>query len=285
VTRPFVAARTLVLTAITAFAAGSALAQTPAPAASASPIAAAAAANRLDEILARGVLRVGTTGDYKPFSFRTAAAGAEPEFIGLDIELAGDLARALGVKLQIVPTSWPNLAKDFVADRFDLAIGGVSVTLDRQKKGLFSIPYQRDGKTPITRCENQAKYQTLAQIDQPGVRLIVNPGGTNERFARAQVPHAQLTVFPDNVTIFDQIVAGKADLMITDAIEARLQQRLRPQLCAVHPDAPFDFSEKAIWLQRDPVFKAFVDQWLHLAIETGALGKAVERWLSHPWGT
>jgi chorismate mutase-like protein len=91
-------------------------------------------------------------------------------------------------------------------------------------------------------------------------------------------------VFPDNVAIFDRIVAGEADVMITDAIEARLQQRLHPTLCAIHPDAPFDFSEKAILLPRDAVLKAYVDQWLHQAVETGAFARANEQWLAYPWG-
>nr|WP_286168759.1 gamma subclass chorismate mutase AroQ [Duganella sp. HH105] len=235
--------------------------------------------HRLDEITARGVLRVGTTGDYKPFSSR-----AGNDFVGLDIDLAADLARTLGVPVQIVPTSWPTLMKDFGDDKFDIALGGVSITPERQKQGLFSVGYLRDGKTPITRCENSARFQTLAQIDQPGVRLIVNPGGTNERFARSRAPQAQLTVHPDNVTIFDQIVAGAADLMITDAIETRLQQRLRPQLCAVHPDTPFDLAEKAILLPRDVAFKAVVDKWLQQLVASGALQRGVDRWLDFPWG-
>ena len=243
-------------------------------------LAAAAQANRLDEILARGVLRVGTTGDYKPFSYRANAASP---FIGMDVELAGQLAKSLDVRLELVPTSWPSLMKDLAEDRFDIGMGGVSISLERQKKALYSIPYLRDGKTPITRCENQARFQTLEQIDQPGVRVIVNPGGTNERFARAHIKRAGITVYPDNITIFDQIVAGKADLMMTDAIEARLQQKLKPQLCAVHPEAPFDFSEKAYLLPRDLMWKAFVDQWLHQAIESGALKTQMEKWLSHPW--
>lgn len=236
--------------------------------------------NRLDDILARGILRVGTTGDYKPFSYR---AGASADFIGLDIELAGQLAKALGVKLELVPTSWPTLMKDLGDDRFDIAMGGVSISLERQKKALYSIPYLRDGKTPITRCENKERFQTLAQIDQPGVRLIVNPGGTNERFARAHIGKASITVYPDNVTIFDQIVAGRADLMITDAIETRLQQQLKPQLCALHPETPFDFSEKAYLLPRDLVWKAFVDQWLHQALASGAFAPLLDKWLAHPW--
>lgn len=241
---------------------------------------AAAQSHRLDDILARGVLHVGTTGDYKPFSYR--ANDASP-FIGLDVELAGQLAKALGVRLELVPTSWPNLMKDFGDDRFDIVMSGVSISLERQKKALYSIPYLKDGKTPITRCENQARFQTLAQIDQPGVRLIVNPGGTNERFARANIRQAGITVYPNNITIFDQIVAGQADLMITDAIETRLQQKLKPQLCAVHPEAPFDFSEKAYLLPRDLLWKAFVDQWLHQTIDSGAFARLIDKWLAHPW--
>jgi chorismate mutase-like protein len=188
------------------------------------------------------------------------------------------------VKLQVVPTTWAAMMGDLGDDRFDLAMGGVSVSLERQKKAWFSIPYLRDGKTPIARCEDAQKYQTLADIDRPAVRLIVNPGGTNERFARANATHATLVVNPDNVTIFDRIVAGDADVMITDAIEARLQQRLHPTLCALHPDAPFDFSEKAVLLPRDVALKAYVDQWLHQAIESGAFARANEQWLAWPWG-
>jgi chorismate mutase-like protein len=243
-------------------------------------VLAPAQAGRLDDIAARGVLRVGSTGDYKPFSYRQAGGG----FVGMDVELAGELARSLGVRLQVVPTSWPTLMADLGADKFDLALSGVSVTAERQRQALFSVPYLHDGKTPIARCDNVARFQTLAQIDRPDVRLIVNPGGTNERFARAHAPHAQLTVYPDNVTIFGQIVGGAADVMITDAIETRLQQRLHPQLCAVHPEAPFDMTDKAILLPRDAALKAYVDRWLQQRLDNGDVPQRLDRWLAFPWG-
>jgi chorismate mutase-like protein len=237
-------------------------------------------AGRLDDIAARGVLRVGTTGDYKPFSYQQTGGA----FIGMDVELAGELARSLGVRLQLVPTSWPTLMADLGADKFDLALSGVSVTAERQRQALFSVPYLHDGKTPITRCDNVARFQTLAQVNQPEVRLIVNPGGTNERFARAQAPRARLTVYPDNVTIFGQIVSGAADLMMTDAIETRLQQRLHPQLCAVHPEAPFDRVDKAILLPRDTALKSYVDNWLQQRLDNGDVPQRLDRWLAFPWG-
>ena len=171
------------------------------------------------------------------------------------------------------------MMKDFESDNFDVAMGGVSITLDRQKKGFFSSPIMREGKTPIARCADNDKFATLADIDKPGTRVIVNPGGTNERFARANVKSADIRVFNDNTKIFDEIAKGDADLMMTDASETRFQQKLHPGvLCAVHPDKPFDFAEKAYWMQRDPALKAFVDQWLHIAMEDGSFRKIYAVW-------
>jgi cyclohexadienyl dehydratase len=242
--------------------------------------AAAPAHDRLEQIIASGVLRVGTTGDYKPFSYKDTVTG---KFVGLDLELAQSLADSMGVKLEVVPTSWPNLMSDLVADKYDMALSGVSVNLERQKKAFFSAPYQTDGKTPITLCKNVSQFETLAQIDKPTVRAIVNPGGTNEKFARAHLKQAQIIMHADNVTIFQQIVDGKADLMMTDAIETRLQQKLHPELCAVHPDKPFDYSEKAVLLPQDIVLKQYVDQFLHQDQASGNFKQRFQRWLDYPW--
>jgi cyclohexadienyl dehydratase len=232
--------------------------------------------SRLDAILAAGVLKVGSTGDYKPFTIKDPATGA---FSGFDIDQAQSLAAALGVKLEVVPTAWPNLMKDFEAGAFDVAMGGVSVTLDRQKKGLFSIPYMHEGKTPISRCADKDKYATLKDIDKASVKVITNPGGTNEKFDRANLKTAEIVVFPDNTKIFDELAAGKADVMITDASETLYQQKLHQGvLCALHPEQPFDFAEKAYWVQRDPALKAFVDQWLHQSIEGGGYKAIYAKW-------
>jgi len=232
--------------------------------------------SRLDEIVKRGTLRVGMTGDYLPFTYLDKATS---QFRGFDVDMAEALGKVLGVKVEFVHTSWPQLMKDFKADNFDVAMGGVSITLDRQKKRLFSTPIMREGKTPIARCADKGRYETIAEIDRPGTRVIVNPGGTNERFARANIKSADIAVHNDNVTIFDEIANGHADLMMTDASETRYQQKLHPGvLCAIHPDKPFDFAEKAYWLQRDVAMKAFVDQWLHIAMEDGTFKRIYANW-------
>ncbi|SAK39717.1 prephenate dehydratase [Caballeronia fortuita] len=237
--------------------------------------AAVPAPSRLDDVLARHTLRICTTGDYKPYSFLRA----DGQFEGIDIDLAESLARSLGAKAEYVKTSWSSLMNDFIA-KCDIAVGGVSTTLERQKRAFFTAPYMEDGKTPIVRCDDVDKYQTVAQIDQPNVRTIVNPGGTNERFAKQFFAHSQLIEYPDNVTIFKQILDGKADVMVTDASETLLQQKLNPGLCSVHPDKPFQFGEKAYLLPRGDVpFQQYVDQWLHLARSSGEFQAVYDKWL------
>jgi cyclohexadienyl dehydratase len=237
---------------------------------------ASAQASSLDAVMKAGVLRACTPGDYKPFSFQRA----DGAFEGLDVDLAQSLAAAMGVKLELVKTSWANLLPDFGAGKCDVAIGGISVSTERQKRVFFSTPYMVNGKTPLVRCEDVPKYQSVADIDKPGVRAIANPGGSNERFARANFKAATLTIHADNLTIFDELVAKRADVFVTEAAETLVQQKLRPGLCAVNPDWPLQYGEMAWMLPRnDMVMKSFVDQWLHLAKAGGEYQRTADKWL------
>ncbi|HUH92084.1 MAG TPA: transporter substrate-binding domain-containing protein [Casimicrobiaceae bacterium] len=237
--------------------------------------AAQAQDSRLDDVAKRGALRVCTPGDYKPF----ALAKADGTFEGLDVDLVQSIAKSLGVEAKFVKTTWPKLMDDFV-DKCDIAVGGISVTLERQKRAFFSSPYMVNGKAPITKCENAAKFQTIADIDKPGVTVIENPGGSNERFARANFKQAKIVIFDDNTRIFDEILKGNADVMISESVEAIVQSKLHPGLCAVNPDKPLQYGEMAYLIPRgDATFKAWVDQWLHLAKATGEYDRTVAAWL------
>lgn len=234
--------------------------------------------SHLDKVLQSGELAVCTTGDYKPYTFLRE----DGEYEGIDIEMARSLAQSLGVKVQWVPTTWKTLMPDMLAGKCDVTMGGVSVTLERQKKAFFSTTLDVDGKIPLTRCEDQALYQTIEQINQPAVRLIEPAGGTNEAFVRAHLPKAQLA-FHDNKTIFQQLLDNKADVMITDASEALYQQKRMPGLCAINPARYMQYGEKAYLLPRDDItWKGYVDQWLHLSKATGSYQTVVGHWLAVP---
>lgn len=234
-----------------------------------------APASRLDAVQRNGKLRVCTPGDYTPFALRRA----DGTFEGLDVDLVESAGKALGVETEFVKSAWPTLMKDFI-EKCDVGVGGISVTLDRQKTAFFSAAYMVNGKAPIARCENAAKFQTIAEIDKPDVTVIENPGGSNERFARANFKSAKIVIYDDNTTIFDEILKGHADVMISESAETMVQQKLRPGLCAVNPDRPLQYGEMAWLLPRgDVAFKAWIDQWLHLARSTGEYDRVAARWL------
>lgn len=114
----------------------------------------------------------------------------------------------------------------------------------------------------IARDEDAKKYRTIADINTKGTRVIVNPGGTNEKFARANFPNATMIENGENLSVFTKIRDGKADVMVTDAIETIIQSKIHPELMAVNPGNPFNYFELGYLLPRDVVFKAYVDQWL-----------------------
>ena len=235
---------------------------------------ASAEPSRLDDVLKAGKLRVCTPGDYRPFSL----AKPDGSYEGLDIDLVQAAAKSLGVQVEMVKTSWPKLLDDFVG-QCDVAVGGISVSTDRAKRVAFSAPYMVNGKAPITKCENVSRFQTVADINKPGVTVITNPGGSNERFVRANLPQAKVVVFNDNVTIFDEILKGHADVMISESVETVTQQKARPGLCAVNPEKPLQYGEMAWLLPRgDVAMKQWVDTWLHLSKAGGEYDRLLADW-------
>jgi cyclohexadienyl dehydratase len=219
------------------------------------------------------VLRVGTTGDYPPFSF----LHRDGTYEGADIDMAFHLAARLALGVEFVPTVWVQLLDDFLADKFDIAMGGVTVTEQRAAKGLFSIPNFVDGKRPLARLADRDRFTNLVAIDQPGVRVIANPGSANEAFVRANFRHATVIIHHDNASVFDELVAGRADVMITDGLEADHQAHLHPELCAVPVPAPFTRLEKAYFFAPDRAMKEFIDAWLSEAMHSGLWQSALEK--------
>lgn len=237
----------------------------------------ACAQSHLDKVLQQKTLDVCTTGDYKPYTFLKEDGSYE----GIDIAMAESLANSLDAKVKWVKTSWKTLMPDFVAGKCDIAMGGISVTLPRQRQVFFAERLDTDGKIPLVRCTDVKKYRTIEQINKASVRLIEPAGGTNEAFVRAYLPKANLTLSHDNMGIFQQLVDRKADVMITDASEALYQQKRYPKLCAVNPDKPMQYGEKAYMLPRDDmIWKLYVDQWLHLSKATGEYQKIIDQWLA-----
>lgn len=203
---------------------------------------------KVAEIVNRGTILFGTTGDYRPLSF------CEPDgsYWGFGIEVAKEIARRMGIGLDFRKTSWPTLSADVQAEpqMFDLAIGGITITDARREMMLMSDGYLVNGKTILCRASEADRYKSLADIDKPEVRVMVNPGGLNEQFALANLTHSTIIVHQKNEEIPTLIAEGEADVMITEITEAPYYVQTDPRLAAPLIDAPFNHGEIGILMQK-----------------------------------
>ena len=235
------------------------------------------AAGHLEDIAARGELLVGTTGDYRPMSYYNAENG---EYEGIDAELAEILAKSLNVKLVYVPTTWPNLARDVQENKFDVALCGVSRIYERERTMALAKGYCVTGKTVLCRRDKAADYQSLEDINKPEVRIMLNPGGTNEKFVRSRLQNATVIMHEENAEIPGLIAAGEADVMITDTFEAVRYVHMNPALAAPLADKPFTVINKAALMQQgDQPWLNYVNFVLEELEADGTLPQLREKYL------
>ena len=202
----------------------------------------------VSKIARRGTIIVGTTGDYRPLSF----CEADGTYWGFGIEVAKEIATRLGVGVTFVKTSWPTLSADVMAEpqMFDLAIGGITITDARRETMLMSEGYLANGKTILCRASMAEQFQSLADIDKPEVRVMVNPGGLNEKFANENLTHATIIVHQKNEEIPALIAEGEADVMITEIAEAPYYVQTDSRLAAPLLDKPFTHSEIGVLMRK-----------------------------------
>lgn len=203
---------------------------------------------KVAEITERGTLLVGTTGDYRPLSFREENS----TYWGFGIDMAKEIADSLGVGIAFVQTSWPTLTADVLAEpqTFDLAMGGITITEARLERMAMSEGYLANGKTILCRAVDADRFHALDDIDKPEVRVMVNPGGLNEKFAQEHLTHATIIVHQKNEEIPTLIAEGEADVMITEITEAPYYVQTDTRLAAPLLDRPFTHGEIGVLMPK-----------------------------------
>lgn len=193
----------------------------------------AAAGERLDQIVKTNTIRVGTPGDYRPFAMKE-----DTGFAGHDIDVVNAMAKVYGWKVEIVQTSWKKMAEDLKANRFDVAVGGITRSPARALFADFLPAYAPFGKVALVNVKNKDRFKSLDDLNQPDVRVIKNPGGTNEAFVLANLKKAQVSTHEKNYEIPGLIAEDKGDVMITENAEALLYAKKNPKLHAAFLDNP-----------------------------------------------
>ena len=198
-------------------------------------------------------LRVGSTGDYPPFSVREA----DGTWHGFDIEVARAYARDRGRRLVIVSVRWPNLEAALERGAVDVAMSGVTVRADRLVRGRFTMAVARTRAVLVTRPGSGA----------PRV-VAVNGGGHLERLARERLADVTLVPIDDNRTLLARVRAGEVDAAVTDTAEAaeplaRGELVIRTVLAS---------DRKAYWLPaKQAALQADLDTWLLARERDGVL--------------
>ena len=222
-------------------------------------------------------LRVGTSGDYAPFSSRAGAPGGaeafERELHGFDIDLIRAFARDTGRQVEFVRFRWPQLSADLADGRFDLAMSGVTVRADRSIVGRFSVPVARSGAVLLVRARDRGR--AIETFDAPGVTLAVNQGGHLERVTRAHFPRASIRPIEHNHEVLRELVSGRAQAVVTDTLEAPHWLGAADGLTALEP---FTRDDKAALIRADrPTLAHEFDDWLLARERDGTLARLRSR--------
>ena len=208
---------------------------------------------------------VATSGDYPPFSLAAAQADAPPTGYGPSVIQA--YAEERGREIEFVSFRWPSLLEALTQDRFDIAVGGLTVRPDRLLAGRFSVPVAQSGALVLV--PKESRFRDLETLNKPDVRIAVNHGGHLERVTRSTFPKAQVVPVQANQDVVAYLKGGLAEAVVTDTVEAPLWQEKIPQTRRI---GPFTQDRKAFLMPPDQkTLAADLDAWLLEQAQDGSL--------------
>jgi cyclohexadienyl dehydratase len=210
-------------------------------------------------------LRVGTTGDYSPFSVATGSTDAALE--GFDVAVARAYAEERGLALEFVRFRWPDLVASLSAGQFDVAMTGVTVRPERSAAGRFTVPVVESGAVLLVRQPD--RWSKPEHLDRPGIRIGVNAGGHLQRVAEAHFSRAVLVAIPDNRAVLQALVDQNLHAAVTDTLEVPAWQRGTEGLAVI---GPFTRDRKAYLVRPDrSALASDLDAWLLARERDGSL--------------
>ena len=233
--------------------------------------------SRLQSILQKKEIRVGTSGDYQPFSYLNPQNN---QYEGMDIEMAHKLGEALKAKVVFVRFKWPELTADLLADKFDIAMGGIGRNVERGKTFAYTNSFMTFGTCPLVRKGDENKFPDFASINRAGVKVLLNQGGINDRHFTPLLTQATILRHNKNEEIAGKVKEGQADVWITDNVEALFWAKQTPGLVAVNPAKTFTVGTKGYMIrQGDQIFLNWLNLWLEQMFLQGEVQKLEQQWL------
>ena len=237
----------------------------------------ASQASALEEILETGVLKVGTTGDFNPMSFKDPATD---EYVGHDIELVTQLATDMGVEIEFVPTDWANLVSGVAAGKYHITTGA-SMNMGRAKTAGYTLPVVEVGTVPLMLRENEGNFDSWEAINSGDAVVAVTLGTVFDEQARALFPDAEITAVESPARDFQEVLAGRADVSVTSNIEASQLIQTYPELMVVPVNGPRNANSIALLApQDDQILINYINVWITMKEKSGFFDGLRDKWLS-----
>ncbi len=234
-----------------------------------------AASSALEEIKKRGTIRVGFS-TFVPWAMRNTKG----EFIGFEIDVARKLAEDNEWQLELVPTAWDGIIPALIAGKFDVIIGGMSVTPKRAQTVNFTIPY---AYTAITMAANKnlaAGMSTIEDFNKPDVTLAVRRGTSSAAWLQETFPNAEITYFDSDPLAFQEVLNGNAYGVVTSEPKPSLYTVANSDtLFLPFGDQKFNFLPGSFAVRKgDPDFLTFLNSWIQLHDSNGWLAAKSRYW-------
>lgn len=222
-----------------------------------------ASGSQLAEIVKRGKLVVGMELKFKPFEYTDEKGQA----MGLDVDIARQAAKDLGVELEIKDMEWTGLIPALQAGKIDLIISGITGTLERAKSVTFTDPYFTTGLCTLLSTKRAADVTGVDQLNDAKRILAVKTGTTADLVATKRFPKAQINRYKDETACVAEVASGRADAFFYDQLSIADHAKQNPGTTKAIL-TPFTFEPYCIALRKGD-FDLW--QWLQMFL---AINKA-----------
>lgn len=230
----------------------------------------------INEILARGELRVGFDSGYMPFEM----TDKNGNFVGFDMDMARELAKAMGVKFVPVNTDFDGIIPALLTGKIDVIISGMTITQERNLKIGFTDPYIVVGQSILLNKKLAGKITSWEQLNDPQYNIVSRQGTTGEEASKRYLPKAKLKTFEKEADGALEVANDRADAWVYDMPFNVVFYAQQGKDKIIHLDKPFTFEPLGIGIkQGDPDFMNFLNNFLRQFRADGRYDRLYDKWI------
>lgn len=221
----------------------------------------------IDRVVDKGVMRVGVAS-FVPWTMQDKNG----EYIGFEVDVAKRLAKDLGVDIELVPTRFSGIIPALLADKFDIIVGSMSVTPERNLKGNFSIPYDYATIEAMANKEKTKGMKFPEDYNKPEVIIAVRSGGTPANVAKKMFPDATIRPFDDEAPAVQDVISGRSHMMLSSAPLPAFETLKNPDILYQPTTEPLSRQPVGFVIRKgDADSMNVLDNWIRLVEEEGWL--------------